>query len=83
MSNYFPPVTTETEAKDDSTPEREQSTEPSELLSQLPDAPTSEPQDDEGVQQPSLKRQKTGEGEDDFVLVDKDDVKEDKPKPEL
>ncbi|CAO2653803.1 Nn.00g032140.m01.CDS01 [Neocucurbitaria sp. VM-36] len=85
IPKFFPPITTETEAQDDATTdaEREHSTEPSELLSQLPDAPTTDPQDDEGVQQPSLKRQKTGETEDDFVVVDKDDAKEDKPKPEL
>lgn len=83
-SNFFPPpTTTETDDEDVSPSEQEQSTEPSELASQLPDAPTTDPQDAEDTQQPSLKRQKTGEAEDDFVVVDRDDAKEDKPKPEL
>ncbi|KAF1850810.1 macro domain-like protein [Cucurbitaria berberidis CBS 394.84] len=80
---FFPPTTTDTEAQDNPTIEEEQSTEPSELASQLPDAPTTDPQDAEDAQQPSLKRQKTSEADDDFVLVERDDVKEDRPKPEL
>lgn len=60
-----------------------QSTEPSELLSQLPDAPTVDPQDEEDVQQPSAKKQKTEETDDEFVMVEKDEVEEEKSKPEL
>lgn len=90
-STFFPPV--ETEAQTESTEGQETSTEPSELLSQLPDAPTSEPKDVEDTEQPAVKKQKTVEtdADDDFVVVEKDDAKEDvkedmaedKLKPEL
>lgn len=56
------------------------------MLSQLPDAPTEDPKDIEDVQQPSTKKQKTEDAEetdDDFVVIDKDDAKEDKPKSDL
>ena len=79
FSNFFPPVETEDEAAK----EQETSTEPSEILSQLPDAPTEEPKDAEDIEQPSSKKQKTEELDDDFVVVEKEDAKEDKPKPEL
>ncbi|EDU48172.1 MACRO domain containing protein 1 [Pyrenophora tritici-repentis] len=73
IPNFFPPVTYEADAQAD------QSTEPSELASQLPDAPKTEPNDSETSQQPLSKKQKTTES-DDFVLVEKEDVKEDDPK---
>jgi len=71
-SNYFPPA----DASDIKPEEKEKSTEPSELLSQLPDAPTIDPQEAEDIEQPSLKKQKTAEAgsEDEFVVVDKEDV---------
>lgn len=62
------------------------STDPSEMLSQLPDAPTEDPKDIEDVEQPSTKKQKTQDAEetdDDFVVVEKDDAQEEKPKSEL
>ncbi|KAI8941495.1 hypothetical protein NX059_002712 [Plenodomus lindquistii] len=97
IPKFFPPATAEADApkeaeaeaegeekaEAEAEKENEQSTEPSELLSQLPDAPTIDPQEAEGVQQPSLKKQKVEEAEDDFVVVEKEDVKEDKPKSEL
>ncbi|OAG13261.1 MACRO domain-containing protein 1 [Alternaria alternata] len=77
IPNFFPPI-----ASDFKTQE-EQSTEPSELASQLPDAPTAEPQDTDDIQQPSPKKQKTSDTDDDFVVVEKEDVNDDKSKPEL
>ncbi len=68
------------ETETGSTTKQDQSTPPSELLSQLPDAPTVDPQESEDVKQPSLKRQKTAEAEDDFVVVEKEDTKDEKPK---
>ena len=61
----------------------ETSTEPSEILSQLPDAPTEDPKDITDIEEPSTKKQKTEDTDDDFVVVEKEDAKEDKPKPEL
>jgi hypothetical protein len=52
-------------------------------LSQLPDAPTEDPKDIEDIQEPSSKKQKTEDAEDDFVVVEKEDGKEDKAKAEL
>jgi hypothetical protein len=86
-STFFPPV----EAADEPAKEQETSTEPSEILSQLPDAPTEDPKDVEDTLQPSTKKQKTEDADDDFVVVDKEDIKddsakaapEDKPKSEL
>jgi hypothetical protein len=52
-------------------------------LSQLPDAPTEDPKDIEDIQEPSSKKQKTEDAEDDFVVVEKEDSKEDKAKVEL
>jgi hypothetical protein len=77
-STFFPPVVTEDESE-------QQSTEPSELASQLPDAPTTEPTGVEDSQEPSTKKQKTTETEADdyFVVVDKEDAQEEKPKVEL
>ncbi|KAF2849621.1 macro domain-like protein [Plenodomus tracheiphilus IPT5] len=84
IPNFFPPVTAEADVTEEVAPGKEQSTEPSELLSQLPDAPTIDPQEAEGIQQPSLKKQKTDEAdEEDFVVVEKDDAAEEKPKSEL
>jgi hypothetical protein len=64
-------------------PATKQSTEPSELASQLPDAPTTEPKDTEDSQEPLSKKQKTTEADDDFVVVEKEDTKDDRVKPEL
>jgi hypothetical protein len=85
ISIFFPPVETETEAneateaKSEPTEGQETSTEPSELLSQLPDAPTDEPQDAEDSEQPAVKKQKTtdSDADDDFVVVEKEDANED------
>lgn len=54
-----------------------------EILSQLPDAPTDEPVDVDD-KQPSQKKQKTEEGsDDDFVVIDKEAADGTKPKAEL
>jgi hypothetical protein len=79
ISTFFPPADTEAAAADT----LETSTEPSEMLSQLPDAPTEDPKDFEDVQQPSPKKQKLEDTDDDFVVVEKEDAQEDKPKSEL
>ncbi|RMZ70052.1 lrp16 family [Pyrenophora seminiperda CCB06] len=77
IPNFFPPVVPEADAQ------VQQSTEPSELASQLPDAPKTEPNDSDVSQQPLSKKQKTTETDDDFVVVEKDDITEDESKPEL
>jgi hypothetical protein len=80
-SEYFPAAVSGIEAE-----EGDSSTEPSELASQLPDAPTTEPTDVEDTQEPLSKKQKTTEAADDeeFVVVEKQDAQaEGKPKPEL
>jgi hypothetical protein len=82
ISTFFPPIDTE----DAGANMLETSTEPSEMLSQLPDAPTDDFKDTEDDQQPSPKKQKTDEADetdDDFVVVEKSDAQEDKPKAEL
>jgi hypothetical protein len=76
---YFPSV----EAEDVATNEQGTSTEPSEMLSQLPDAPTEDPKDIDDVEEPSTKKQKTDDLDDDFVVVEKEDIKDDLPKSEL
>jgi hypothetical protein len=53
------------------------------MLSQLPDAPSEDPKDVEDIQEPSPKKLKTDEAEDDFVVVEKEDAKEEKGKVEL
>ena len=79
-SSYFPPlVANASGVEKDAAAEQDDSTEPSELLSQLPDAPTGEPLDIEDVEQPSTKKQKTTESEDEFVVVEKDDAADAKP----
>jgi hypothetical protein len=74
-------------AKDEFAKELETSTEPSEILSQLPDAPTEDPKDVSDIQEPSTKKQKTEDTDDDFVVIDKEDAKEDaednRPRSEL
>jgi hypothetical protein len=79
ISTFFPPVDTGHAAADT----HETSTEPSEMLSQLPDAPTEDPKDIDDAQQPSPKKQKLEDTDDDFVVVEKEDAQEDKPKSEL
>lgn len=55
-----------------------------EVLSQLPDAPTDEPVDIDDAEQPSQKKQKTEESsDDDFVVVEKEEADGTKPKAEL
>jgi hypothetical protein len=76
-SDFFPPIVSDSKAQE------EQSIEPSELASQLPDAPTAEPQDTDDTEQPSSKKQKTTDTDDDFVVVEKEDIEEDKAKPDL
>ncbi|KAL1796025.1 hypothetical protein ACET3X_006249 [Alternaria dauci] len=75
---FFPPVASDSKAQE------QQSTEPSELASQLPDAPTAELQDADDAEQPSAKKQKTSDTDDDFVVIEKEDIQDDdKAKPEL
>ncbi|KAH9880523.1 hypothetical protein IAQ61_000816 [Plenodomus lingam] len=87
IPHFFPPATADPEAAEEANTNKQKqqeqdTTEPSALLSQLPDAPTVDPQDaDSDAQQPSLKRQKTDEVDDDFVVVEKDDVAEGTPPP--
>ncbi|KAH7084105.1 MACRO domain-containing protein 1 [Paraphoma chrysanthemicola] len=76
IPTYFPPVESEGEAAT----EQETSTEPSEILSQLPDAPTEEPKDVEDTPQPSAKKQKTDNVDDDFVVIEKEDAKDESAK---
>ena len=75
-SNFFPPIS-------EAEPPKEHATEPAELASQLPDAPTTEPADTTEAVQPSPKKQKIDDSDDDFVVVDKDDLKDDESKSEL
>jgi hypothetical protein len=77
-STFFP----STESEDEASKDLETSTEPSEMLSQLPDAPTEDPKDISDFQEPSAKKQKM-EDTDDFVVVEKEDAKEDQSKSEL
>lgn len=95
-STFFPPATnniddakTETEMKADDDldydTEEEQATEATtEILSQLPDAPTDEPVDVDDFEEPSQKKQKTDEAsDDDFVVIDKDTTEKANPNAEL
>lgn len=66
--NYFPPV-----AEAEKTEPTATSTDEAELAAKLPDAPATDPKDPE---EPSAKKQKTETVEDDFVVVDKEDVKD-------
>ena len=88
----FPPTTANGMSADDSlnydTEEEQedgQETEATtEVLSQLPDAPTDEPVDVDHAKQPLQKKQRTGEeSEDEFVVVDKESTGETKPKSGL
>ena len=89
----FPPTTANGTGADDSlnydTEEEQedgQETEATtEVLSQLPDAPTDEPVDVDHAKQPLQKKQRTGgeESEDEFVVVDKESTGETKPKSGL
>jgi hypothetical protein len=86
LSIFFPPVESQDEpsTQEESETEQETSTEPSEMLSQLPDAPLEDPRDTEDTEQPSPKKQKIEEADDDdFVVVEKEDAVEHKPKAEL
>ncbi|KAF3032405.1 hypothetical protein E8E11_002087 [Didymella keratinophila] len=95
IPTFFPPATAETESKTKATDELEYDTEEeedevqgteatTEILSQLPDAPTDEPVDVDHAEEPSQKKQKTREGsDDDFVVVDKESADGTKPKSEL
>lgn len=88
----FPPTTANGTKADNSLdydteeePEEGQETEATtEVLSQLPDAPTDEPVDVDHAEQPLQKKQRTAEEpEDDFVVVDKESTGETKPKSGL
>ncbi|KAF2998855.1 hypothetical protein E8E13_003534 [Curvularia kusanoi] len=92
IPKFFPPATEVVsqaeEALDYDTeeePDDEQKTEATtEILSQLPDAPTDDPVDVDHAEQPSQKKQRTEEmPEDDFVVVENESEAEAKPKPEL
>jgi hypothetical protein len=83
LTTYYSTFFPSTETEDEATKELETSTEPSEILSQLPDAPTGDPKDISDVQEPSTKKQKTDDTDDDFVVVEKEDAKEDESKAEL
>lgn len=54
---------------------------PSEVMSQLPDAPTEDSKDFEAIDKPSPKKQKIDDTDDEFVVIEKDDVKDDHVKP--
>lgn len=94
---FFPPANAETETETQTKPtddleydteeeqDEVQGTEATtEILSQLPDAPTDEPVYVDHTEQPSQKKQKTEEvSDDDFVVVDKEGAEGTKPKSEL
>jgi O-acetyl-ADP-ribose deacetylase (regulator of RNase III) len=94
-STFFPPATAETESDTKTTDELEYDTEEeqdevqgneatTEMLSQLPDAPTDEPVDIDHADQPSQKKQKIEDGsDDDFVVVGKEGADGTNPKAEL
>lgn len=72
--NFFPPA-------EEHENEHEQFTDETKLVSQLPDAPTAQPKEVQDTQQPSTKKQKTNEiDDDDYFMVDKD---QGSPKSEL
>lgn len=75
-SDYFPPVS-------ESELQEEHATEPHALASQLPDAPTIDPAEAADSEQPSSKKQKTAESDDEFVVVDKHDIENDMSKSGL
>lgn len=66
-----------TESEKEKTEEgaEDKSTDDTDLAAKLPDPPTTEPKDPEATQPPP-KRQKMEALEDDFVVLDKEDVKE-------
>ncbi|KAF2727530.1 A1pp-domain-containing protein [Polyplosphaeria fusca] len=70
IPKYFPPVTSESDEKEE---EPAESTDETELASKLPDPPTAEPTNPE---EPSPKKQKTEGADEDFVVVDKEEIKE-------
>ncbi|KAJ5028284.1 hypothetical protein PSV08DRAFT_232664 [Bipolaris maydis] len=76
VADYFPPVS-------ESEPQEEHATEPHALASQLPDAPTIDPTEAADLEQPSSKKQKTDESDDEFVVVNKHDIEKDMSKSEL
>ncbi|KAL5115145.1 hypothetical protein ACEQ8H_006981 [Pleosporales sp. CAS-2024a] len=78
VPNVFPVAESKHETKHVPANELETSTEPSEILSQLPDAPTDDPKDMTDIHEPSAKKQKTESIHDDFVVVEKEDATEDK-----
>ncbi|UPX10039.1 uncharacterized protein EKO05_0000714 [Ascochyta rabiei] len=87
IPTFFPPIT-EVHANADNgctEDEEEHTTEAiTEILSQLPDAPTDEPVDIDDAKLPSQKKQKTEEVlDDDFVVVNKETTDGAKPKAEL
>ncbi|KAH8700041.1 MACRO domain-containing protein 1 [Phaeosphaeriaceae sp. PMI808] len=70
---FFPPV------QDNPSSNQKITTEPSQILSKLPDVPTQDPFDPSDTQQPSPKKQKKEDAhdtDDEFVLVEKDDADE-------
>lgn len=50
-------------------------------MSQLPDAPTKDWKDFEPTNEPSPKKQKLDDTDDDFVVIEKEDVKDIDTKP--
>ncbi|KAH6629388.1 hypothetical protein C7974DRAFT_311206 [Boeremia exigua] len=88
IPTFFPPASDAVEGLEyDTEEEQEEESEANaatEILSQLPDAPTNEPVDVDHAEQPSQKKQKTDDvSDDDFIVVDKEDTEETKPKAEL
>ncbi|ORX99963.1 hypothetical protein BCR34DRAFT_606447 [Clohesyomyces aquaticus] len=72
IPKFFPPVAEEPEKMEEEA--KEQTTEEAELAAKLPDAPTEEPKD---PVEPSSKKQKTeATADDEFVMVDKEEAKE-------
>ncbi|KAF2792054.1 macro domain-like protein [Melanomma pulvis-pyrius CBS 109.77] len=75
IPKYFPPVVTESEKEETDEGAEDKSTNDTDLAAKLPDPPTTEPKDPETVEPPA-KKQKSEALEDDFVVLDKQDVKE-------
>ncbi|KAJ4355253.1 hypothetical protein N0V95_003083 [Ascochyta clinopodiicola] len=87
IPTFFPPITAVHANVDDNftDDEEEHATEATtEILSQLPDAPTDEPVDIDDAEEPSQKKQKREDvSDDDFVVIDKEATDNPQPKAEL
>ncbi|KAF2750195.1 A1pp-domain-containing protein [Sporormia fimetaria CBS 119925] len=70
VSKYFPPVESQPEKKEED--KEEDKAAQAELASKLPDPPTTEPAH---AEEPAHKKQKREDADDEYVLVDKEEVK--------